>query len=484
MTSREALFSTIHEAGHAIYEQGIRQEFEATPLASGTSSGVHESQSRLWENVVGRGRPFWQHFYPKLQAAFPAQLGQVPQDTFYRAINKVGRSLIRTDADEVTYNLHVIIRFGLELDLLEGKLAVRDLAEAWRARYQSDLGISSPDDKDGVLQDVHWYGGFIGGSFQGYTLGNIMGAQFYAAALRARPSIPAEIAQGPVRHAAPVAGGQHLPARPQVHRRRDHPARHRRPLEHRPLHCLPQGQVRGVVPPVGHGRASPGCIGDRRPKGEIAVDVYEALQEKLNQHAMGAPKREEFLEILRILFTPEEAELAAHLPFAPQRVDEIAQALGRPEAEVLRLCEQMADKTLLYSYDMRGTKLYMLFPSAPGLFEFPIMKNAVSPGSIPNVDFGRLGKLWWRYHDDGWGLEMGGSVTPAARVIPVQQAITPDLHVYAYEEVATFVNNASTWPSPSAPAGCRSTSAMPPPTCAWPSAMAPSSWPSAAPPAW
>ena len=192
----EALFSTIHEAGHAIYEQGIRQEFEATPLASGTSSGVHESQSRLWENIVGHGRPFWQHFYPKLQAAFPAQLGQVPPDTFYRAINKVQRSLIRTDADEVTYNLHVIIRFGLELDLLEGKLAVRDLAEAWRARYQSDLGIMPPDNKDGVLQDVHWYAGSIGGSFQGYTLGNILGAQFYAAALRARPSIPAEIAQG------------------------------------------------------------------------------------------------------------------------------------------------------------------------------------------------------------------------------------------------------------------------------------------------
>jgi carboxypeptidase Taq len=192
----QALFSTMHEAGHAIYEQGIRQELEATPLASGTSSGVHESQSRLWENIVGRGRPFWQHFYPKLQTVFPTQLGQTLPDTFYRAINKVGRSLIRTDADEVTYNLHVIIRFGLELELLEGKLAVRDLAEAWRARYQSDLGIASPDDKDGVLQDVHWYAGFIGGSFQGYTLGNIMGAQFYAAALRAHPSIPAEIAQG------------------------------------------------------------------------------------------------------------------------------------------------------------------------------------------------------------------------------------------------------------------------------------------------
>jgi carboxypeptidase Taq len=192
----QALFSTIHEAGHAIYEQGIRQELEATPLASGTSSGVHESQSRLWENIVGRGRPFWQHFYPKLQAAFPAQLSQTPQDTFYRAINNVSRSLIRTDADELTYNLHVIIRFELELDLLEGRLAVRDLAEAWRARYQSDLGVASPDDKDGVLQDVHWYAGFIGGSFQGYTLGNVMGAQFYAAALRAQPSIPTDIARG------------------------------------------------------------------------------------------------------------------------------------------------------------------------------------------------------------------------------------------------------------------------------------------------
>jgi carboxypeptidase Taq len=120
----------------------------------------------------------------------------VPLDTFYRAINKVERSLIRTDADEVTYNLHIIIRFELELDLLEGKLAVRDLAEAWRERYQANLGIVPPDDRDGVLQDVHWYSGFIGGAFQGYTLGNILGAQFFEAALRARPQITNEIEQG------------------------------------------------------------------------------------------------------------------------------------------------------------------------------------------------------------------------------------------------------------------------------------------------
>jgi carboxypeptidase Taq len=192
----EALFSTMHEAGHAMYEQGIRMEYEATPLAGGTSAGVHESQSRTWENLVGRSRGFWEHFYPKLQAAFPEQLGKVPLDTFYRAINKVQPSLIRTDADEVTYNLHVILRFELELQMLEGTLAIKDLPEAWHARYQADLGVRAPDHRDGVLQDVHWYGGQIGGVFQGYTLGNILGAQFYAKALEAHPEIPAQIAQG------------------------------------------------------------------------------------------------------------------------------------------------------------------------------------------------------------------------------------------------------------------------------------------------
>jgi carboxypeptidase Taq len=192
----ENLFSVMHESGHAMYEMGIRMDYEGTPLANGTSAGVHESQSRLWENVVGRSRSFWSFFYPKLQAVFPEQLGSVPLDTFYRAINKVSRSLIRTEADEVTYNLHVMIRFEFELALLEGKLAVRDLPEAWRARYQADLGIASPDDKDGVLQDVHWFGGIIGGAFQGYTLGNILNAQFFAQALKAHPHIPAEIAKG------------------------------------------------------------------------------------------------------------------------------------------------------------------------------------------------------------------------------------------------------------------------------------------------
>ncbi len=193
---REALFGSVHETGHALYEQGIRMEFEGTPLANGTSAGVHESQSRLWENVVGRSRGFWKFFYPKLQAVFPQQLGGVPLDRFYRAINKVQRSLIRTESDEVTYNLHVMIRFEFECQMLEGKLAVRDLPEAWHERYKADLGVRAPDDKDGCLQDVHWFGGIIGGVFQGYTLGNILGAQFYEAALRAHPKIPAEIEQG------------------------------------------------------------------------------------------------------------------------------------------------------------------------------------------------------------------------------------------------------------------------------------------------
>lgn len=192
----ELLFSTLHEAGHALYEQNIRPEYEATPLADGTSSGVHESQSRLWENLVGRSRGFWTHWYPHLQTQFSSQLHDVSVKDFYRAINCVRRSLIRTDADEVTYNLHVMIRFDLELQLLEGSLEVRDLPEAWRERYRSDLGIVSETDSDGVLQDVHWFGGTIGGAFQGYTLGNILSAQFFGKAVDAHPQIPAQIEAG------------------------------------------------------------------------------------------------------------------------------------------------------------------------------------------------------------------------------------------------------------------------------------------------
>ena len=192
----DGMFSTFHEAGHALYELNINRAYEGTPLGGGTSSGVHESSSRMWENIVGRSKPFWSHYYPKLQAVFPEQLKDVPQDTFYRAINKVQPSLIRTDADEVTYNLHVMIRFDLEMDLLEGKLAIKDLPEAWHARYESDLGLRAPSDVNGVLQDVHWYFGLIGGMFQGYTLGNIINGTWYATALESHPEIPADFAAG------------------------------------------------------------------------------------------------------------------------------------------------------------------------------------------------------------------------------------------------------------------------------------------------
>ena len=192
----EALFSTLHEAGHAMYEQCIAPALASTPLASGVSSGVHESQSRLWENLVGRDRAFWEHWFPKLRARFPTQLEAVDLDAFHAAINRVSRSLIRTDADELTYNLHVILRFDLEIELLDGTLSVRDLPAAWRARYREDLGIEPQNDTDGVLQDVHWFSGLIGGAFQGYTLGNILSAQFYEAARAACPRVDANLRAG------------------------------------------------------------------------------------------------------------------------------------------------------------------------------------------------------------------------------------------------------------------------------------------------
>ncbi len=194
----DCLFSVIHETGHALYEAGIHPKYDGTIFFEGASSAVHESQSRLWENIVGRSREFWEYYYPKLQDVFPNQLGNVTLDQFYQAINHVETSLIRTEADEVTYNLHVMIRFELELALLEGRLTIDELPEAWRARYQLDLGVVPSDDVEGVLQDIHWYVAGFGGLFQGYTLGNILSAQFYEAACRAHPEIPEQLRQGNV----------------------------------------------------------------------------------------------------------------------------------------------------------------------------------------------------------------------------------------------------------------------------------------------
>ncbi|HEX6510573.1 MAG TPA: carboxypeptidase M32 [Chloroflexota bacterium] len=190
-----ALFGTMHEAGHAMYEQGVSQDLEGTPLARGASLGVHESQSRMWENVVGRGRAFWQHFYPQLQEIFPTQLGSTPLDDFYAAINAVHPSFIRVEADEVTYNLHIMVRFELELALLDGSLSVADAPGAWNDRMQETLGLTPPSDALGILQDVHWSSGLLG-YFPTYTLGNILSIQLYEAACRARPTIPDELGTG------------------------------------------------------------------------------------------------------------------------------------------------------------------------------------------------------------------------------------------------------------------------------------------------
>lgn len=195
----QALFSTIHETGHALYEQRISPELEGTPLAGGASSSLHESQARLWENIIGRSRGFWEWFYPRLQGVFMRQLGQVTTQQFYQAINKVTPSLIRTDADEVTYNLHIMIRFDLELAMLEGKLAISDLPQAWNERYREDLGVIPTTDVEGVLQDVPWYVGLIGGMFQSYTLGNLIAAQIYDKVVHNDPEIPFEIERGNVK---------------------------------------------------------------------------------------------------------------------------------------------------------------------------------------------------------------------------------------------------------------------------------------------
>jgi carboxypeptidase Taq len=178
-----ALFSTLHEAGHGMYEQGLPADRFGLPTGEAVSLGIHESQSRMWENFVGRSRPFWEHFFPQAQSMFPDALRKVTLDEFYFANNDVRPSLIRTESDEVTYNLHILIRFELELELVNDRLPVTDLPAAWNAKYREYLSIESPTDSDGVLQDVHWSGGAIG-YFPTYSLGNLYAAQLFEAAAR------------------------------------------------------------------------------------------------------------------------------------------------------------------------------------------------------------------------------------------------------------------------------------------------------------
>ncbi len=190
-----AIFSTVHETGHALYEQGVDHALERTPLAGGASLGMHESQSRLWENLVGRSYPFWQHFYPRLQEFFPGQLGNVSLDAFYKGINKVQPSLIRIEADEATYNLHIMLRLELEIALIEGSLQVKDLPQAWNSRMQEYLGVTPTNDKNGVLQDIHWSGGMVG-YFSTYALGNLISAQLWERINQDIPDLPDQIRKG------------------------------------------------------------------------------------------------------------------------------------------------------------------------------------------------------------------------------------------------------------------------------------------------
>ena len=190
-----ALFSTMHEAGHAMYGQGIASKFNRHPLSGAASLAIHESQSRLWENLVGRSKEFWSYFYPSAQMLFPEILGNVSMNDFYRGINKVEPSMVRVEADEATYNMHIMLRLEIEMGLMEGTMQVADLPEIWNTKMHDYLGITPRNDAEGVLQDVHWSGGMIG-YFPTYALGNLASVQLWDKMLEENPNIPDEIAQG------------------------------------------------------------------------------------------------------------------------------------------------------------------------------------------------------------------------------------------------------------------------------------------------
>src|SRR5215212_2563534 len=190
-----ALFGTFHEAGHALYQQGINPAYARTPLDGGASMGVHESQSRLWENLVGRSRAFWSYFYPRLQDTFPEALRGVDLETFYHAINVLAPSKIRVEADEATYNLHILLRFELEVALFEDELSVADLPAAWNAKMEEYLGVTPENDAEGVLQNIPCADGLFG-YFPTYAIGNVLSVQFFDEAVKAHPEIPAQIQEG------------------------------------------------------------------------------------------------------------------------------------------------------------------------------------------------------------------------------------------------------------------------------------------------
>lgn len=190
-----AFFSTTHESGHGIYAQGVDRNLDRTPLADAASLAMHESQSRMYENTIGRSRHFWNHYYPILQDYFPNQLANVSLEAFYKGINKVEPSLIRVEADEATYNLHIMLRLELEIALIEGSIKVKDLPEAWNNSMQQYLGITPPNDSLGVLQDIHWSQGYFG-YFSTYALGNLIAAQLWECMTNDIPDLDEQIQRG------------------------------------------------------------------------------------------------------------------------------------------------------------------------------------------------------------------------------------------------------------------------------------------------
>ncbi len=191
----DSLFATMHEYGHALYEHQVDPGLDRTPLGSGVSLGLHESQSRLWENLVGRSRAFWAFFRPRLAQRFPRELAGLSAEDVYRAVNRVEPTLIRIEADEVTYSLHVILRFELEQELVAGRLEPRSLPDAWNEKVHAYLGLEVPSAREGVLQDTHWSLGYVG-YFPTYALGNIMSAQIWEAVVADVPDLDERIAAG------------------------------------------------------------------------------------------------------------------------------------------------------------------------------------------------------------------------------------------------------------------------------------------------
>jgi carboxypeptidase Taq len=189
------LFSILHEAGHSLYEMGLPAEHFGTPLAEAVSLSIHESQSRWWETLIGRSLPFWKSHYTLVQKAFPKKLKKIPLQRFYKAINKVAPSFIRVEADEVTYCLHVILRFELELALISGQLQVEDLPTAWNRKMEDFFGITPPTDREGCLQDIHWSLGDFG-YFPTYALGNLCSAQFFETFTKKNPDWSNLVAEG------------------------------------------------------------------------------------------------------------------------------------------------------------------------------------------------------------------------------------------------------------------------------------------------